>query len=170
MTDARTRILDLLRANPSLTVADLVETVGVTRQRVHQILSKEGLRAAPQRPAVILPRVPRERSLVRTVIQPVSVDIPPSSLLAATIGELLVAADLMARRWQVFYPLARSTTFDLIASSKAGDRVLRIEVRCVRRNKEGCLPFPKKASPCDHYALVAESEPITYRPELPSAL
>ncbi len=90
-----------------------------------------------------------------------------SQTTAGTIAELLVAADLMARGWTPFFPLMRTTIFDLIAGDANG-RVLTIEVRSAKRRPDGSLAYGRKTgSPANHHALVITGEPVAYLPELP---
>ncbi len=44
--DTSARLVSLLTANPALTMGELARTLGVTRQRVGQILQAEGYRTA----------------------------------------------------------------------------------------------------------------------------
>jgi hypothetical protein len=85
-----------------------------------------------------------------------------------SVSELLVAADLTARGWSVFFPLFRARC-DLIACSWDAGIVRRFEVRSGKR-RNGTAGFQKTSNDvCDHYAIVISGEPIIYEPELEAA-
>lgn len=91
----------------------------------------------------------------------------PSGTIGA-IAELMVAADLMKRGYEVFRALSPSCSCDL-AILKNG-RLLRIEVRTAHRIPRGLVWARNKSTEDrhDHYALVLHSENlVTYEPELP---
>lgn len=95
---------------------------------------------------------------------------PLNHTVAGTIAELIVAADLTARGWDVFWPFVRNTRFDILACHPHGEIVRRIEVRAGQRRK-GVVTFNRKNGALfDHYAIVVAGEPVIYRPELPSAI
>lgn len=153
MTETATEIVvRLVEADPSITVSALQQATGVSRQRVHQILRAKGLTAAPN-PAV--PRIePRSGSMENICTSAVG-----------SVSELLVAADLVARGWSVFFPLFRARC-DLIASSWDAGVVRRFEVRSGKR-RNGTAAYQKTSNDvCDYYAIVISGEPITYEPEL----
>lgn len=164
--EARERIVALLKADPSLTQSELARRVGVTKQRVSQLVKKVGLQAGVyEKPRDLngerIPAGP-PRIMVQT-----SVDTGPvNATVAGTIAELVVAADLLARGWQVFFPMVRTTKCDLLATDKTGERVIRVEVRSGRRVGESITFLKKDKAVCDHYAIVVPREPVTYKPEL----
>jgi hypothetical protein len=168
----RERIRALVEADPDTPTADLARAVGVSKQRVHQILKKEGL----WRPWRSKPRVTPESILAAKVPKKIWPAIKPdgcpqitvTSHVAGTIAELLVACDLMARGWQVFFPMVRvATKCDLIALDKSGERQIRIEVRSSKRDSKGTIvPKLKPQDVCDHHAYVIAGEPVLYKPPL----
>lgn len=164
-TEARERIVALLKADPSLTVSELGRRVGVSKQRVSQILYSAGLQAGAY-------QVRRDANgkLIKSpprIMVETGADVDAvSATVAGTIAELVVAADLMARGWQVFFPIVRTTKCDLLATDKTGERVIRVEVRSGRRVGEAITFYKKVNAVCDHYAIVIPGEPVTYKPEL----
>jgi hypothetical protein len=119
---------------------------------------------------------------------------PRLNLPAGTVGaisEILAAADLMKRGYDVFRALSPSCSCDLIAIA-AGQPPLRIEVRTGNRSPvTGHLSFPRNGhsrkfvangtlrrshSPerteadLDHYCVIVHaSEEIIYEPPLPES-
>lgn len=162
MMDVRDKLLKMLAKNPKLTNADLSRELGVSRQRISQITSKLGIKL--QR-AVVYEIAERRHSPPQARVDLVGAPII-SHAAAGTVSELLVAADLTARGWQVFFPLVRSTHCDLVVTSHDGTIVKRVEVRSgVRR--EGRIVWQKKATTeCEVYAIVLRGEPIRYEPDI----
>lgn len=164
----RERLAEALARNPTWPVKTLAQSLGVSRARVYQILSDMSVK-----PPVSIPnrrygkRGTWGPSIPRVVTSGV-VSLVGSSI-AGTIGELLVAADLMARGLFVFFPLVRTAVYDLIACTADGSTTIRIEVRCGTRNTMGSLSFsktPTRAGSHDHYAIVVAGEPVVYQPPL----
>lgn len=163
--EARERIVALLKADPSLTQSELARRVGVSKQRVSQILYSAGLQAGSYQ----FPRDANGRRITSPprIMVETGMDIDPvNATVAGTIAELVVAADLLARGWQVFFPMVRTTKCDLLATDKTGERVIRVEVRSGRRVGESITFLRKDKAVCDHYAIVLPREPVTYKPEL----
>lgn len=91
--------------------------------------------------------------------------MPRSHRVCGTISELLVAADLMARGYEVYIPLARTIGHDIIAEAPSG-RLLTIEVRSAKRAANGALRF-KRTTRSEMFAAVVTGEPVQYDPPLP---
>jgi len=161
-------VVRILTDRPSVTMAELVEATGVSRQRIHQILKEKGYRAS-RRPAVFNTpdgrRPPSSPPAARAVYAP-----PPSisSTHSGAVSEMFVAADLFARGWWVFHPLTRARC-DLIAASHDCRILKRIEVRTGKRFGDKLSYGITDADVCDHYAVVVDGEPVTYHPELAPA-
>ena len=83
------------------------------------------------------------------------------------VGELLASADLIMRGYDVYRAVSPSAPYDLVATK--GPRILRIEVRCGRKNKDGSLCYPKPQVECETTAIIIGTE-VVYEPALPSAL
>jgi hypothetical protein len=162
----RQRIIGLVKADvdKELTASDIARQLGVSPQRVGQILKEENLRvpryATAYRPAERRPPAPR----IITAVPFGHV----TNAATGTVSELIAAADLLARGWNVFFPMTRTSKHDLIITDRDGERVLRIEVKSGYRKASGALQFQKQSKAnCDHYAIVVTGEPVNYQPELP---
>jgi hypothetical protein len=162
MDSARERIRALLAERP-MTISALVQEVGISRQRVHQIVTQEGLKVSKySNPLKRRPAAPPPQPRIKVGVSVGQVN----HTVAGTIAEMLAAADLMARGWNVFFPLVRTTRCDLIAVSADGQRVRRIEVRSGRRSNGSVRYLKKEQASCDHYAVVIPDEPIAYDPPI----
>ncbi len=164
LAPARATIIEQMRRQPITSVRELVALTGVSRQRVHQILRKEGL------------DVPTERELRAArgiVVRPVSrmpIEGPTVHITASaagTISELMVAADLTTRGWTVFFPLVRTAKCDLLVLSADGTQTRRIEVRSGKRFRTSLAYNAKPTDTRDHYAIVLSGEPVIFNPPLP---
>ena len=87
-----------------------------------------------------------------------------SSGKTGTISELLIAADLLRRGFDVFRAVSQSCSCDL-AVLRDG-KLYRIEVKTATRSISGHLHYPKKNIAADHVALVC-GPAIEYHPPLP---
>lgn len=156
----------LLGERPGMTATELAQATGVSRQRVHQLLQKHNLpygkwvRAAPRVSGGVPEYVTRWQVGVGRV------SMPPTRV--GTISELLVAADLLARGWFVFVPLARTVEIvDLVAVSADGEVVKRIEVKTGTKKPDGGISYNRNStSALDHYAVVVDQEPVIYIPPI----
>ena len=159
---AREKIILILASNPEATPSDITRETGVSRQRVHQIMDKLGI----PRPKQIrfgspeyIPRQPKPRVITGGVA------VTITHHASGTIGELLVAADLTARGYNVFFPLVRTTSCDLISLHKDKVTIERIEVRCARRDGDNQVRYSRPdISKSDRRAIVVTGEPIIYDP------
>lgn len=138
------------------------DELGVSRQYVYQVAERNGLEVPrnqqPREPGSAH-RNPKPRLITGGV--PVAIN----HSVAGTISELLVAADLMARGWQVFLPVIPSKGHDVIASN--GQRLLTVEVRSAHRNSSGVVKYTKKADcQSDVYGIVITGEPVVYEPDI----
>jgi len=153
-----------IREHPEWTATEHARLLGVTRERIRQLAASIGvaLPSGSRRPKTVRPRPPFDAS----VTGPSSVS---SSSVRGTIGELIAAADMMARRFTVFAPLSRSAAAcDLIGISRDGRHVVRVEVRTGKR-RSGRLIYSRHGVPekRDHLAIVVEGGPVEYIPPLP---
>jgi hypothetical protein len=146
---------------------DIARDLGITRQRVHQIAKQMGL-VLPPPPKVVRKEAlstPRSYKSRAPLVITGGVQTHLNSKVAGKISELLVATDLMARGWQIYFPLNPNSTHDLVATFKGN--ILSFEVRSAYRIKTGRLTYQKKSnSAANHYALVVTGEPIQYLPPL----
>ena len=148
-------------ASRGLSASEISNAVGVSRQRVYAVAKANGI-TFPRRDAggCVAPS-PRPRVLTG------GVQVAISTSVAGTIAELLVAADLMARGWQVFMPIRSSKGHDIVAA--CASELTTIEVRSAHRNAGGHVIYSRKAdNVSDRYALVVTGEPVIYTPDLPS--
>jgi len=154
--------------DPEVTATEMARAIGISYQRVLQILRALGMptvtaRSRPGRPPG-WHGGPRAQPRLLTGGVPVKVH----TSVAGTIAELLVAADLYARGWKAFAPVGRHNGYyDLVAVDGSG-QMLSIEVRCGRRTRTGHASFaPNRDSNADHHAVVITGEPVLYVPDLP---
>lgn len=163
----RDQIKTLLAEFPYLNLAALSRQTGVSRQRIHQIVKSEGitLKKWGNEPEN-LPR--NHKTPCQPRIAPTEGGGPVSQVASGTIGELLAAADLMARGWLVFFPFMQTGRCDLVAISQDGKRVRRIEVRTGHRGPGGQPRYRKSSERAvsDHYAIVFAGEPVFYEPPI----
>lgn len=166
MTEKTTRELvrALVRDEPSLNLTDIAARIGVSRERVRQIATEEGL-GVPRGVVGYRPRKAAGPPVARVTTGGVPVKI--TQTVAGTIAELLVAADLSARGFVVFFPLVRSAICDLVALRRDVELPLRIEVRSGHRSGQRIVYSTKTNSPAEHHAVVITGEPVVYRPPLP---
>ena len=159
MASNRDRVRDLAAAG--YTARQIALELGVSRQRVYQIADAEGV-SLPRANAPDTPRrgtVPKPRVITGGIEQPIN------HTTAGTISELLAAADLLARGWQVYMPVVRARGHDLIAVN--GGKVVTVEVRSAKRNAEGNLVYNRSARDRSQaYALVLTGEPVQFRPSV----
>lgn len=139
----------------------IADDLGISRQRVHQIAKAHQIELPVNR----APRDTAKRRPPVARIQTGGVLAPINHSVAGTISELLVAADLMARGWQVFMPIIASKGHDLIAVKDG--RIATFEVRSAHRNANGVVKYAKQAGcTSEFYGLVVTGEPVTYVPDL----
>ncbi len=158
----------LMQDEPNLTADEAATRMGVSRQRVYQLRDRAGVTfrrvyARPYAPRdTHNKRGPESRVITGGVSHPVSASV------AGKIGEMLVAADLMARGYVVFFPLYTRALCDLVALDSRG-KALRVEVRCGHKKQSGAVSFTRKSvKDSDIYAVVMTGEPVHYDPPLGS--
>ena len=90
-------------------------------------------------------------------------DVEISRTTVGAMGELIVAADLMERGYNVFRSMSPSAPFDLVAQS--GDNLFKIEVRTATKSTVGTVGFSMtETDECDYYAAILHGEGIIYEP------
>lgn len=138
--------------------------LGVSRQHVYQVARRHKI----DLPQNMTPRVFTPRRSPQPRIQTGGIMAKVNHSVAGTISELLVAADLMARGWQVFLPVIASRGHDVIATKDG--KIATFEVRSAHRNATGTIKFARKAD-ClsDYYGLVITGEPVAYEPDIDAA-
>jgi hypothetical protein len=134
----------------------IAEALKISRARVYQIASAEKIRF-DKRYRQQVPSVPR------VITGGVPCDV--NNGVVGTISELLVAADLLARGWEVYLSITRSRGHDAIAIKN--ERIVTIEVRSACRNRYGSLSFNRTSRDRSQvYALVVSGEPVIYKPDI----
>lgn len=156
---AREKIIEL--AGAGLSAAGIAAHVGVSRQRVYQVLKTAVV--MPPRPFFGRERAAERYPKPRLITGGVEVALTTNSV--GTISELLVAADLLARGWAPYLPVMRSKYHDILASH--GAVIASFEVRSGKRYPSGTVSYARdKVKRSNHYAVVIEGEPVVYDPPL----
>jgi len=141
--------------------SEIADALGVSRMRVYQIAKEKGLNFKKAKRRKRVKSEPKPRLITGGVA------VTISETAAGKVSELLVAADLTARGWQVFLPVYQNKGHDLIAARYS--RLISIEVRSAKRNKSGNVVYAKKTDSFSHiHALVITGEPVVYEPNLPN--
>lgn len=148
-------LAELLRANPSITGQEAADLLGVSRQRVQQIVKKFGF-------AISDGRTKSAIKAVRYAAYPEAYDKVPKTHVGGA-NELLVAAYLLARGIPTYRSLTVSSRCDLIADIRG--KFVGIEVKTAYKTASGHLNhgFIDKTR-YDVLALVDPSGAITFRP------
>lgn len=146
-----------------LTPREIGEQLGISRQRVYQILDDEGIDYKPFN---------QQHRLDRRISRNLSRSLGPAFAhvdrnTRGGISELLVAADLMALGWKPYVPLFRNHGHDIIAAKSAS--LITIEVRSALRRKDGSIAASEytPGRRANHFAFVLRDEPVIYKPALP---
>lgn len=155
----RAQVVEL---NKHLTAREIGARLGISRQRVYQILSEE----TDDYLALNRKHI-RDRKMSRNLARSLAPEVAwVNRQTRGAISELLVAIDLLAIGWKPYIPLFRNHGHDIIAL-KDGE-IITIEVRSGRRLKDGTIQTNKEkaAHPADHFAFVLPDEPVVYEPPL----
>ncbi len=153
MKTTRRRLEDLLVEDPEIPAREAAELLGVSRQRIYQLWGTMGARG----------RIRVGNSMPKVLAGGVRTDL--SSGTKGTVGELLAAADLLHRGYQVFMPITqRTASVDLITLDRWGTVIERIEVKSGRR-REGRLHYKTPGHDrYDRLAIIVPGEAVVYRP------
>lgn len=151
----RARVRELIK---SMLPAEVASELGISRQRVYQILVDEDIDYLTLNRQIRL-----KRRDVGRILQSDHLD----KHARGSISELQVAADLLELGWRVYVPLIRNHGYDIIATKYA--TLITIEVRSARRRRGGSVVTnrAKAIYPAHHFAFVFPDEPILYDPPLP---
>lgn len=156
-TTTSDQIAALIANDPTLTARQISLALNISRQAVYQHVRALGLKVAAG--GGNTPQIVVSDGAVATTLSPTT---------TGTVAELLVAADLIARGWRVFFPLTRQATCDLIVLPRNGMKSLRIEVKPGFREGGSRLVYtPGQPYFLDHHAIVVRGEPVIYEPDLP---
>lgn len=151
------QVVEWCRANPEATTADLMDRFSVSRQAVHQALSRAGLRAAPA-------HQPRIRDYAAP---PPRFKIALPSNVTGALAELLVCTDLLERGLDVYRSITPSGRCDLVTVCRSTGETNRVEVKCGRMSRSGkvvCNPGPHNSF--DTLAIVIGNSEIIYDPPM----
>lgn len=164
MPTTRERVVALVRDEPHLNQTEIAERIGISRQRVAQIVADEEL-DVPRGPRGVASR--KRAAAATPALAERPDDAIPQYLAGAggTIAVLIAAADLMARGFSVFYPLTQSAPCDLVAIDRNG-KVERIDVTKARRAGGEIRYDDPDRSKADRRALILTDEPVRYEPAL----
>ena len=91
-----------------------------------------------------------------------------SSGVVGTITELIVVADLLKKRYEVYRSLSPSCSGDIIAEKDKSKIFLKFEIRTGHRNNKNRLIFPQKSIRSDFLAIVIHEENKIIYLEYPS--
>ena len=143
-------------AERGISASDSAREMGISRQRVYQLAREMGIEFRKERrtggcePRLVTGGIAVSR-------------VNPS--VAGKISELLVAADLMARGWQVFFPVYSNKGHDIVAIKN--DKIITVEVRSGSKSKTGVIScFKRPEDHSDYYGIVVTGEPVHYEPAL----
>jgi hypothetical protein len=124
MPSNRERIIALVQQSPHLNQTEIAEQLGISRQRVAQIVADEGLNV-PRGKRGVMPR----KSAVAAEAAPAAEAIPAYLANAGgPIAVVITAADLMTRGYTVYLPIVPSAAADLVAIDPNG-KVERVSVQ-----------------------------------------
>ena len=173
----RQEIAKIISSGEPLTISEIADRCGVSRQRVHQIMRMDGLK----------PIVDGRRNTRRSRDAPSATMTPPavtggvpvavSKTAGGQIAELLASADLLARGYRPFRPVVGNSLFDIIAIDPRTGAILSIEVKSGRRvsgrlvfQRNSCVKVRHCEAEPDHYAVVCRGEPVEYVPPLQDSI
>ncbi len=160
MASTRERILALMKQSPHLNQTEIAERLGVSRQRVAQIVVSEELELTKGKRGAR----GRAKPPAQEAAPAYNVDALPKYLANAggPVAVLIAAADLITRGYAVYLPVAPTAAADLVAIDHRG-RVKRFDVKTKRR--AGPVEYPT-GEQIDVRAFVTTDEPVKYAPEL----
>ena len=146
-----------------LTPPEIAAQLGISRQRVYQILVEENVDYLTAN---------RRHRLQRRISRNLARSLGPDAAYVdrntrGEISELLAAADLLSLGWKPYVPLFRNRGHDLIVTKNR--TVLSIEVRSALRRKDRSIAASEFTTGhrSDHFAFVLPDEPVIYKPPLP---
>lgn len=125
---ARQRLLELVRDNPGITTLEAVHALGISRQRLYQLVASEGLKLRDARVRV----APGNKA---PPLLHISDKVGPKA--AGGISELIVAVDLLRRGLDVYRSMTSGGQCDLVAIDRATEKVTRVEVKSAKRDGNG---------------------------------
>lgn len=153
-------IQDLRKQHPEHTLQRIADMVGLSRERVRQVLARDGL-----------PTKARRRTYRVALDGPNLTWSTAHGLRRCDVGvlaELLVCADLTRRGYDVYRAVNHGAATDLMIY--VNGRGLRVEVKAaqIRPGGQWIAAYSGLRQPHDVLALVAPTGEIRYSPALPS--
>jgi hypothetical protein len=134
---------------------DIADELGISRQRLYQICRTHKIdfkRYRHQREDSASAKQAKE-----------GISSYTATHMKGTAAEMMVAATLILRCWNVYIPLNRGRSHDLIAVM--GERVITVEVRTATREKATGKAICTRDRKSDVLAVVCDGE-ITFEPSL----
>jgi hypothetical protein len=156
VTSAREQIVRILQSLTDISAAELGRRVGVSRERVRQILRDLNYPTARG----------KGRAFGRGVLA--RVDIAKSRRISKAAALKMVAEDLLERGFAVLAPLRATNTCDLVAvDSQCNVTLIRVQVD--RTGKRAKSPSIRGGTLHHRTASVSANQPVVYEPSFPTA-
>ena len=156
MTLTSRQQVELIRSeDPDATASEMARAIGVSRERIRQLLVDLGLPTTTSR--TLSGGMGRGRPQ----------GTPSDSRTTGTLAEILSAHDLAAKGWHVYWPLQHTPLCDLVIVARAGGRALKVEVKSGRR-VNGILEYSKARLDYGNHdvlVVVTRTGEIHYDPE-----
>jgi hypothetical protein len=155
VTSARDQIIRILESLTDISAAELGRRVGVSRERVRQILKDLGYPTARGKGRPYGPAMPAQTAF------------PAGRRLGKPVAIKIVAEDLLRKGYAIFAPVKVTQACDLVAVGHQGTVTLITICLPGKRATKTRLSGPVRAlSRC--CAWVTTGTPIRYEPPLPS--
>lgn len=157
----REKLRALLRKNPEVTTLEAVHELGISRQRLHQLVRSEGVTLRDGRVKFAEPST----SLDSPPLAHINTRVGPKA--AGGISELIVAIDLLRRGLDVYQSMTTGGQCDLVAINRLTEKVVRVEVKSAQRNGKGrILCVVGLTNRFDVLAKVLPGGEIFYEPDI----
>lgn len=159
----RETIQSLRAEDPEMSATVIAEQLGVSRERVRQLLNELGLPTKTAAP----PRIKRKPIGEFRSIRHQRFKKPVNRCSTGAHAEMIVCADLLGRGLDVFRSISSSARCDLIASSRTRNALIRIDVKSGFRRQNGHVSYPMPIEPnsCDLIAVVLLGGELVYVPD-----
>lgn len=159
---SRDRLRAFMVQNPHATAPQAAKAVGVTRQRIHKIAQDEGIEFGDGTPPS---GVARGGIGMEIAPPPLSAEATTGPAKDATPAAVLrVAADLVARGFDVFMPTSWTAACHLVAHDPGTNRFEGITVEISRDRKT--ISYDRAFGLGRRKAFAVGDDPIVYRPAL----
>lgn len=157
MATTAEQIKTLRNKDPKMSAAQIAGELGISRERVRQLLLQLGLPTDT--------RIDRRKTKHRNYAARFGIEL--SSHTIGCISEMLVCADLLQKGWHVYRSISPHAPDDLVARREK--KTVAVEVRSGRQNRAGVISCAKpiREKTWDVLAVVLPSGEIHYQPEIP---